>query len=365
MPNHRKHKLDNIAAQRLINQGFNTTMFQSPAEAVAWLVAIQAQDYAGAKWSTGLRLRGSSDESVEEAVTKKEIVRTWAMRGTLHFVAAEDAHWMLALLRPRIISKNGRRYRQLELDEATLARSNEVLARALGDGNRLDRQELREILENEGVSAEGQRLFYMLQHAALEGLICQGTAPKNKPLYSMLPPPLKPDRLLDRQEALGELAARYFTSRGPATLDDFVWWSGLLVADAKAGLESAKSKLVQETIDKKSYWLPQAVLALADSTPEVILLPGFDEYLVSYRDRSAAIPDAYAEAWSKSKAMFSPSILVRGQVSGLWKRALKKESVEITADLFRDLTAVEQIALEATAQAYGRFLGKAANLQPG
>jgi hypothetical protein len=353
--------MKDILKYRLANQGLQPAKFQTPAGCVAGLVAIQAQDYAGAKWSLGLRLPGSSEMRIERAVEKRFIVRTWAMRGTLHFVAAGDLQWLLALLGPRVIAANSRRYRQLELDEATLSRGDEILANALQDGRVLNRQELREVLKNGGIATTGQRLVYMLQHASLNGLICQGTAPKNKPLFALAPP--APQHQRDREVALAELARRYFTSRGPATLDDFVWWSGLRVTDARAGVEGAKADLAAEKEGANVTWRPQSRPPLPETTAEIMLLPGFDEYLVSYRDRSAMIPDAYYEAWSQSKAIFSPSILLRGQVVGLWKREIKKNDVLITTNLFVDLTADEAAALGTAAEQYGRFLGKKVKLQ--
>jgi hypothetical protein len=350
--------MERIVKQRLANQGFYPARFKAPAESVAWLGAIQGQDYQGAKWSLGLRIPGSLDKTIEEAIANQAIVRTWAMRGTLHFVAAEDLHWLLRLLGPRVIKTNGRRYRQLDLDEATLARADTILASALQDGRLMNRQELREVLESEGISTAGQRMVYMLQHASLTGLICQGTAPKNQPLFILAPQPAKSQQAFNRQEALAELALRYFRSRGPATLDDFIWWSGLLVADAKTGLEGAKPKLVEQKEGTNMTWQPDSSSAILETIPEIILLPGFDEYLVSYRDRGAMIPDAYHQAWSRSKAMFSPSILLRGRVAGLWKRSFKKDHVLITPNLFVDLTEHETASLEAAAQGYGRFLGK-------
>ena len=353
-------EMNTIALRRLAAQQLSSGRLELPVDVVKWLGAIQAQDYAGAKWSVGLRLPGSSDDAVEQAIADNVIVRTWAMRGTLHFVAAEDVHWLLALLAPRIIAKNRRRYRQLELDEQTLARSSALLYGALEGSRQLDRQALRPVLEKEGISTDGQRIFYMLQRASLDGLICQGVAEKNKPAFLRLAPPLAGITPVPREEALARLALRYFTSRGPATLDDFVWWAGLLVADARAGLEAAASKLVRETLAGKTYWLADSMPASPRSAPDLYLLPGFDEYLVSYRNRSAALDEKYAAAWSRSKAMFSPSIIRRGQVIGLWKRTIKEYLVEITPDLFIDLTAVNIRVLEEAAEAYGRFLGKMA-----
>jgi len=351
-------KSSSIAEQRLVNQRFYSPAYEHPGEVVVWLGAIQGQDYAGAKWSIGLRQPGSSDASVEQAIEDGRLLRIWAMRGTLHFVADKDAHWLLRLLAPRIIARNARRYGQLELDEATLAKSNELLAAALDHGEQLNRDALREVLEDAGISTEGQRMVYMLQRAVLERLICQGTAPKNKPIFRRLPPPEDSDRLADRYEALGELAARYFTSRGPAMLEDFVWWSGLTKGDARTATEAAGGALRQVTIDGLTYWQGNSAAQEVAQAPDVMLMPGFDEFLVAYRDRGASIRDEHHAAWSRTNAMFSPTLVRRGQVIGLWKRSIKKDLVRIEIEPFVDLSAKDKAGLEEATAAYGRFLEK-------
>ena len=145
--------------------------------------AIQAQDYAGAKWSIGLRIPGITDKNVEKALKDKSIVRTWTLRGTLHFVSSSDLHWILEILSPHIISRNNRRYKQLNLDDETLSKSNAILSNSLMDGNQLTRTELLDIIEQEGISTDGQRAAYMLQRASLDGLICQSIMKRNNPTY--------------------------------------------------------------------------------------------------------------------------------------------------------------------------------------
>ncbi len=355
--------MDRIVRQRLASQQFESSQFKQPVDVIHWLGAIQAQDYNGAKWSVGLRLPSCSDAVVERAISAGEIIRTWAVRGTLHFVDPEDIRWLLALLAPRIIAKNARRYRQLELDEYTMARSNELLARALEDGSKMDRQQLRSVVEDNGISTAGQRMFYMLQRASIDGLICQGAADKNRPSFVRLDAPKASEARKSREEALTELATRYFTGHGPATLDDFVWWSGLFVADARAGLDEASSELVKESIEGKTYWMSRTALDSPITAKEIQLLPGFDEYLVGYRDRSAVLDEQFVEMWSKGKAMFSPSIILRGKVAGLWSRTLKKNSATITPELFVDLAADDEEALADAAESYSRFLGKTLTLQ--
>ncbi len=345
--------MNEIAVERLAAQQFDSARFEAPADVVSWLAAIQAQDYAGAKWSVGLRLPGSSDAVVEQAIASRAIIRTWAMRGTLHFVSAEDIHWLLALLAPRIIARNARRYRQLDLDAATLAHSSELLARALEGGEQLDRAALRDFLEKNGISTAGQRIFYMLQRASLEGLIGQGIAVKNKPSFFALPPAGEP---ADHDSALAELATRYFTSHGPATRADFSWWSGLPAAEVKAGLAAA-TQLVSESHDGRRYWRPASAPSPANHGADVLLLPPFDSFLLSYRDRSASIEAGDVEAWSQNKAMFSPSVLLRGKVVGLWKRSFKGQSVVIESVPFRPLAAAESRSLADAEARYARFLG--------
>jgi Winged helix DNA-binding domain len=345
----------NVAVQRLHSQHLEHAGFEKPSEVVAWLGAMQAQDYAGAKWSVGLRLPDSTDAGIEQAIADNTFVRTWALRGTLHFVAAPDIRWLLALVAPRIIARNARRYRELELDEHTLARSSAVLADALQGGEQLDRTALLAILEQDGISTQGQRAAYILQRASLDGLICQGVVRRNNPTYMSLDESLPEARTAERDEAVAELARRYFTSRSPATLQDFVWWSGLSTADARAGLEATKPQLVQETIDGRTYWLSRPMPENSSST--VYLLPGFDEYLLSYRDRSASLDVVHAKTLNAGGGVLSPTIVAGGRVVGAWKRTFKKDAVVITVSPFAPLSEVQNHALSAAVERYGRFVG--------
>ena len=312
----------NIAIQRLDSQQLEHTHLNNPAEVVQWLVAVQAQDYAGAKWSLGLRLPDATEPEVEEAIDSNSIVRTWAMRGTLHFVAAGDASWLLALLAPKIIAGCARRYRELELDEATLKQSSQLLASALAGGRQLTRTQLLNRLEQRGISTRGQRAAYMLQRASLERLICQSVALRNEPSYLSFAETVPDHKAMHRDEAAAELARRYFTSRGPATLADFVWWSGLAASEAQAALEAVKSYLVEDSYEGQTYW--RAGQAASRPTRRAVLLPGFDEYLLSYRDRSASLAAADAARLKPMNGMLTPTVVQAGRVIGTWKRAVSR-----------------------------------------
>lgn len=347
-------KTADILKFRLHNHQLEEAKFKKPDRLLSWMGAVQAQDYPGAKWSLGLRLPGSTEAMIEQAIFEKKIVRTWLMRGTLHFVAASDVRWMLNLLAPRIISRNARRYRELELDETTLAQSNEVLKNVLQDEEELNRRELLLTLEENDISTKGQRAAYLLQRASLDGFICQGVSISNNPTYFSL------DSLTKNykpEDALVELAKRYFTTRGPATLQDFVWWSGLLMADARDGLEGVMSDLVSEEWNGKTFWRTPHPILESDLLPTVHLLPTFDEFLISYKDRSASLATSSAQEVAVGNR-FKNTIAINGKVVGTWKRNLKNDGRIITSKLFRQLNAPENNALKMAGKRYGEFLGR-------
>ena len=349
--------MSTIAVQRLQNQQLVHSKLRKPGEVVARLVVVQAQDYAGGKWSIGLRLPDSNDLRIEQAIADKTIVRTWALRGTLHFVAAADVHWLLALIAARNIARNARAYRNLELDERTLARSNAVLAKALGAGKQLNRTELLARLEQGGISTKGLRAVYMLQRASLDALICQTVMYRNNPTYMSLDQLQPTAKRMERDDAVAELAKRYFITRTPATLQDFIWWSGLSPVDARAGLEAIQSRLIQETIAGRTYWLTRSVAtAPPNRLPTAYLLPGYDEYLLSYKDRTASLDLRHAKKLGAGNGFLSP-IVINGQVVGTWRRTFKKGAVVIEANLFAPLSATARRALVAAAGRYGQFLG--------
>jgi hypothetical protein len=342
-----------IAIARLHNQKIGGAGMQSPPDVTGWMLALQGQDYYGAKWSLGLRTGSSTDEDVEMALAAKQILRTWVMRGTLHLVHAADIHWLLAIMAPRVIAMNQRRYKELELDDATLQRASQLLAKALENGESQDRKTLLEGLEKEGISTAGQRAPYLLQRASLEGLIVQVAVIHNEPHFARLPE-IAPGSELPHEDALAKLAQRYFLSRGPASLRDFAWWSGLTMGDARIGLESIKGKLVQERFDDVEYWRAPGDLPRI-SSPTVYLLPGFDEYLLSYQDRRA-IMDINMKDLAGKNGMISPTIVIDGHISGTWKRTLKKEQVEIVVKPFEPFSTAQKDAVTEAAARFGVFL---------
>ncbi len=351
-----------IAHQRLIRQRIGSTQPAHPAEVVERLGMVQAQDYLGALWAVGVRLPDAREADIEKALAERRIVRTWPARGTLHFVGAADVRWILHLLASRTVARTSARARQLGLDDDAFARSGDVLTQTLEGGRQLSREELYQALEAAGISTEGQRGIHILGRLAQLGLICFGARRGKQQTFTLLDEWIPPAKPLSHDHALAELARRYFTGHGPATLPDFVWWSGLTTADARAGLEMAQRYLAAEEIDGQTYWQPASALEDPADPPEACLLPAFDEYLVGYTDRSAVLDPRYVLATNAGGGMLSPVIVVDGQVVGTWKRILKRETVVITPSWFRAPRKAQQAALLQAAQRYSAFLGRTAVL---
>lgn len=346
-----------IPHHRLYNQRIGEGRFEQPSQVVAWFGAMQAQDYTSVKWAIGLRCCSATDVIIEQAIVSKTVVRTWLMRGTLQVVAASDVRWMLALLAPRVIANSARRYHQLELDDATFAHSYEILTKRLQGGKQLTRSEILLILEQASISTSGQRGYHILRRAALEGLVCFGPFQDKQETFVLLEEWAPHDKDMKRNEALAELAKRYFRSHGPATLQDFVWWSSLKVVDARAGLETANTRLHQETIDGQTYWLIPNDSVPKNPSPTAYLLPAYDEFFLGYKARDAVLDSKYDKQAVSSGGVFRSMIVIDGQVAGIWKRSLREDSVIITPSPFTALTKAENQALLAAADQYGAFLG--------
>jgi len=333
--------------------------FASPAATVRWFGAVQAQDYRGSLWAIGLRTRAASEASIELAVAERSIVRTWPLRGTLHFVAAADARWMLNLCAPRTLARSARRLEQDHgIEGRVIARSAKVVTDALSGGNALSRPDLYRRLESAGIATGGSRGLHLLWWHAHEGLICLGPRAGKQQTFVLLDEWLPTSQPISRDDSLAELARRYFCSHGPATVRDFAWWSGLAAADADVARESVARELDAITIDKQTYWQAAGTPA-ARTKPGCHLLPAYDEYTVAYQDRSAVLSSEVAARADSGHGIFYPALVIDGQVAGTWSRQLLKESVAITCRPFARLDRRQSQALVAAAQRYAQFLGLA------
>ncbi len=309
------------------------------------------------KWAIGLRVSGSTDQIIEKALNRGDILRTHLMRPTWHFVSREDIYWILELTAPRVRSALRSRQKQLEITPEVEKKSNELLVTTISKNGYSTREDIVDAFKKAKFSLSENRMAHLLLIAELEGLICSGEIRKNKPSYALLEERVPQKKLFPREESLARLTKKYFTSHGPAELKDFAWWSGLTVKDAAAGLEMVKQGLRSEKMDGRTFWMDPS--AVSDpGTDTVILLPAFDEYIISYRDRSAVITEAEHLRNIAGNGMFWPVILVDGRAAGIWKRTVKNDKVIIELNYFKKPTRALIGKVKQSAGLYADFLGK-------
>lgn len=347
-----------IATHRMYNQELTNPRFENPAEVVAWLGAVQSQDYAGAKWAVAQRTKPTmTDAAMDKAFNEGAILRTHVMRPTWHFVTPADIRWLLMLTAPRVNAISAYYYRSSGLDSATITKSNDTLIKALEGGKHLTRPQLASALEEAGISCEGLRLSYLVMRAELDGIICSGPRKGKQFTYALLEERAPQVTALEYDEALAELTKRYFVSHGPALLKDFAWWSGLTMTEAKKGIEMTKSALQHEVINDQSYWSSTMTPPARESRPTAYLLPNYDEALASFKDYGAAVPPESAHVWVNEDIVFSHYVVIGGWIVASWKRTLAKKSVTIELKPFRSFTDAETQAIDDAAQRFGEFLG--------
>lgn len=348
---------NDIITLRLFNQHLSRPDFTTPTQAVAYLGAVQAQDFAAAKWSLGLRIAQPSDREIENAYNEGKILRTHVMRPTWHFVAPEDIRWMEELTAPRVKTLLAHYNRKLELDHQVFSKTNKLINKSLANHRYLTRQQLKSIFTKNGINTDVQRLAHIVMWAELEGLICSGPQLNKQLSYALMEERVPKTKKISRDQALAKLAHNYFSSHGPAQMKDFSWWSGLSLKDAQSALDFIKSKLNCETVNEKKYWFKQAKTQIKSHSSDVYLLSIYDEYTIAYKDRSDINENQFGvEKMIAMGNAFTAVIIIAGRVAGTWKRMIKKNSVVITTNLFQKLSAAQKDQLEAAADRYGRFL---------
>lgn len=351
-------KLSDIAALRLRNQGIVGRKFKSPEEAVKHLGAIQAQDYRAALWALGLRSEKSTEEFIEKAITTGKIIRTWPMRGTLHFVAAEDARWMLELLTPKVMGGYALRHARFGITDKILDRCRFLIGKALKGNKSLSRPELYNIMEQDGITTANSRGLHILGRIAHDRLICFGPRRGSEHTFVLFDEWIPKGKKVSREKALAEVVVRYFSGHGPATIRDLMWWSGLSGREIKEGIQLAGSKLKSEEVEGRTYWMVKDLLKSAKNSG-VHLLPAFDEYFVGYKDRDAVLEKIYAERINPgANGMLNPVIVSDGQIIGTWRRIVKKDLVFVNAKPFKKFTDKEKAGIKKAAADYARFLDK-------
>lgn len=348
--------INEIINLRLINQSISNTLSSGVKEIVTQMCAVQAQDFNMAEWAVGVRLNGSNIKTIETGLNNAEILRTHVLRPTWHLVTANDIYWMLELTSPRIKSSLKSRHKDLEITKNVINKSKKIFEKALGADHHLTREELVNKLNKSKIQTNNNRASHIFLSAELDGLICSGIIKGKKQTYALLEERVVSKRILYKDEALAELAGRYFKSRGPATLEDFVWWSGLSVRESRNALEMIRNDFVSVKIDSRTFWFKDASDTKKNMDNKIYLLPAYDEFLISYKDRSAVIPDEYFSKTVSNNGIFRPVIIYNGKVIGIWKRVRKKDKVLIEAILFKSPTNSTKKMIKKASLMLGDFL---------
>lgn len=350
--------MNSIIQLRLSNQLLARNTMNDPVDVVQHMCAMQAQDYLASLWAIALRTGSSAEKDIEQAIADGKIVRSWPMRGTLHFVIPGDLKWMLKLMTPRILSGQIKRFlREFEIDTQVLNRSRNILINQLSGDKRLARNDVYRVLEEGGIQANGQRGLHIIWYLAQEGTICFGPREGKQPAFVLLDEWIPHSRELTYEESLAEICYRYFASRGPAALADFIWWTGLTSSLAKTALELVKPKLESIRYNDKEYWMTVSNKPAEPIDNLYHLLPSFDEYLITYTDRSLMLGKyTLKDVVPFSNGMFFPVIVENGMIIGTWKRTIMKNTVKIDFSPFEPFTKKQEKEIQKISEAYRQFL---------
>ncbi len=329
-----KMTLPEIARHRILSQQINSTPLKTTAEMVAWFGAVQAQEYSQTKWALGLRLPQLKEADIEKDFNEGRILRTHLLRPTWHFVAAADIRWMLMLTAARVEKVNGYMYRKMEIDTIVFNRCNDILYQTLEGGKQLTRTAINLEFKKNKIEAEGHRLSYIMMHAELNGIICSGPRDGNQFTYALLEERVPPVEKKSREEALAELTKRFFTSRGPATVNDYATWSGLSLSDCRKGLETEKSRFSKVVIENKEYYFSKELQQNQAAPDKIVLLPIYDEYIMGYKDRDAIL-HYNQQIVPKPVFRYDSTIVCDGQIIGTWKRTVKSKSIFVEYNFFK------------------------------
>lgn len=352
-----------IPTIRMASQQLLRPRFDCPKDLVAWMGAIQAQEYTMAKWAIGIRLKSATLRAVEEALVKGEIIRTHLLRPTWHFVTAEDLPWIWQLCAPRIRAAYQSYARNLGISEELYLTCNRLIEQLILEKGHLTKQEIGIALAEKGISFTPAHLYCFLFRAETDAIVCSGIDKNSKATYALWNERIPSTPHLTKEEALTRLASRYFQSHSPASLQDFTWWSGLSMTEARKAIGCIEDELSCEAFGAASFYIHRSCSFSASDAlhePDAVFhfLPSYDEYLISYKDRSRVIdPVHYPKAFNRY-GVFYPVILYKGEIVGNWNKSVKKGKATIQMSFFREKVSIPDALMESAERRYRTFIGE-------
>lgn len=322
-----------ILSLRLSNHQLAGTEIKEPHNLVSWMGAMQSQSFEMAKWGIGCRMPGITNQMLDKALDKGDILRLHILRPTWHFVSKDDIYWMLDLSTPRVRKAIASSDKELGLTENFIKKTNAIIEKALAKDSNLTRQELQDIINNAGLKADSRTITHIMYHAELGGIVCNGIVRRKKQTYALLEEKVpKPKEIFNKDESLYKLAYKYFQSHGPATLQDFIWWSGLTATECRRAVDLIKDDFIFEVIGEQTYIFHRASVPTKEVNL-INLLPAFDEFIVSYKDRKETLHIDHHKKIITSPGIFQPSISKDGKTIGSWRKLPKKE-ISISTEHF-------------------------------
>lgn len=354
---------EQLRRARLASLLLDARRARTPLEVVRWFGAMQAQDAASGHWSLGVRCAGSLEGDVQAAFERREIVRTWPMRGTIHIVPAEDVHWLLEHVGSRALAEASKRRAGLGLSDADADRAVAALDTGLSGGGLRTRAEALDLIAAAGVDTSGQRGYHLLWYAAQLGVTCLGPQRGSEQTVARLADWAPVQVARSRADAHAELLYRYVRSHGPAPLKDFAGWSALTMTDVRAAAAANEGRLEPDQSGPRALW--HVVGQPLDGLPEgpIVALPGFDEFILGYKDRALQVPAGMLDRIVPGRnGMFRATIAQDGQAIATWSRANKRDRVTVTVEALAELPTRQRPAIERAVGEYAAFRGVGAEV---
>lgn len=345
-----------ILDQRLFNEKLVDSQFKNVLEVVEWLGAVQSQDYTGAKWALGLRIPGSTDAQIEADFNAGKILRTHVMRPTWHFVSPKNIRWMLKLTAPRIRIVMGYYWRKVGLDQEILKKSYSLFEKTLKDNNYIPRPELADIFLQSKTVATLEQFNHLLGNAEIDGLICSGPRIGKQISFALLDERVPATAEISHEESLAKLAQIYFTSHGPATIQDFSWWSGLSLTDAKKAPEMVKEQFIHKEVNGVTFWFKESKKSMKRKSDVIHLLPNYDEFLVGFKERTAVLESIdNIKLDVRENVLFNHIIILNGRIVGGWKRNLTQKTAKVIPTFLTKLTKPQEDLFDQEVKRFEEF----------
>ena len=342
---------------RMLNQQLLSPLYERPEDIVAWQGAMQAQDYNYFRWAIGIRQRTPQLVGLQEAFAKAELLRLHLLRCTVQVVSHTDIGWLLPLCKERNLRTLQSWHKSINtlFSENHFEELTQALQELLAGSKSLPKKAIAEELKSLGFLLDDRLLTSLLVRSEIEGLLCSGVMQGREATWALLSERVPIICSLTPDEALKQLALKYFRSHSPASLEDFVWWSGLTKTQCRKALALIAREIEEIKIEEEMMYLYHKTLDCPDYAKMVLLLPPYDEYLIGYKSRWVALEKKHTAKAHNNFGIFKPVILHEGRVVGNWKASIDKQGENLTIDFFAEKSKIGKQTLQGAVNQFVQF----------